>query len=341
MEPVSVKKLMNVAYLTIDPDSSLQSVATQMIESRLSCMVVVEQQRPIGIVTERDMVHLLHRAFTDKNIGKAKARDVMSSPPVVIEEHASMFDALVLTQARRIRHLPVVDNQGLIKGILSHVDLAQAHLHVVEIQREMIEQAVERETTHLKRINQQLLHANGQLKELSMVDALMRIGNRRAMEVDLSYTHNAAVRYKRSYSVVLFDIDYFKQYNDHYGHAEGDEALRKIGKFMLESIRTADRLYRYGGEEILLILPETNIDGAKVLADRIVQRFADMQIPHVKSSLAILTLSAGVGYLDLNGGACASWHPVVSEADQRLYEAKRNGRNQVFAMESGTAKKAS
>jgi diguanylate cyclase (GGDEF)-like protein len=77
------------------------------------------------------------------------------------------------------------------------------------------------------------------------------------MELDLYHTHFAAARYQRCYAVVLFDVDYFKLYNDRYGHARGDKALQQISRFLKETIRKSDRVYRYGGEELLLLLPDT------------------------------------------------------------------------------------
>lgn len=334
MEQVSVKKLMSASYLTALPGDRVMDVARGMKENRKSCTVIVEKQKPIGIVTERDMLHFLCHAFASQQLDNIQVMDIMSGSPIVLDENASLFDALVLTQARQIRHLPVVDESGCIKGILTYTDLAHAHLHIIEVQREMIERAVERETDHLKRMNQALLQANKQLKELSMEDALMGIGNRRAMEVDLSYTHNAALRYKHPYSVVLFDVDNFKQYNDHYGHGEGDRVLRKISDFLFASIRNADRLYRYGGEEILLILPETTIAGALVLANRLVEGLAAERIEHELSPFKFLTMSGGIGCLSQET-PMQKWQMVVNQADNNLYIAKRNGRNQIGFPQSG------
>jgi diguanylate cyclase (GGDEF)-like protein len=146
------------------------------------------------------------------------------------------------------------------------------------------------------------------------------------MEVDLEYTHCQAVRYNRSYSVALFDVDYFKLYNDFYGHKGGDTVLRRISEHLQKNIRTCDRLYRYGGEEILLLMPETTLYGALVLADRILASLADQNIPHEKSSLGIVTLSCGVAsQVEKNG--YDNWEDLVDLADRGLYASKNNGRN--------------
>ena len=159
-----------------------------------------------------------------------------------------------------------------------------------------------------------------------MVDALTGLGNRRAMEVDLEHTHVQAVRYNRSYAVALFDIDFFKLYNDHYGHKAGDDALRTVSGQLLSCIRKCDRLYRYGGEEILMLLPETSLYGALILVDRILAGFADLNIPHEKSSFGFVTLSCGVAsQVEENG--YDKWEGLVDLADRGLYASKRGGRN--------------
>jgi diguanylate cyclase (GGDEF)-like protein len=171
-----------------------------------------------------------------------------------------------------------------------------------------------------------LLRANEQLKSLSLLDPLTGLGNRRAMEVDLVQTHSQAARYNRPYSVALFDVDHFKQYNDRYGHKAGDTALRRISEHLLKSIRICDRLYRYGGEEILLIMPETTLYGALILADRILASFSELNIPHEISSYRFVTLSCGVAsQVEVNG--YDSWEELVDLADRGLYASKNNGRN--------------
>lgn len=170
------------------------------------------------------------------------------------------------------------------------------------------------------------MHAEILVPSLMLVDSLTGLGNRRAMEVDLEHTHSQALRYNRSYSVALFDVDHFKLYNECYGHKAGDTALQRISEHLIKSIRTCDRLYRYGGEEILLIMPETTLYGALILADRILVSLADLNIPHEKSLHSFVTLSCGVAsQVEVNG--YGSWEDLVDLADRGLYASKNNGRN--------------
>jgi len=302
-------------------EANLPDVIQSMIDNRYSCMIVVEKDTPIGIITERDIVRLMGMFISERPQGGVNIRvaDVMSVPVATISEDTTLFEALVISTAQKIRHLPVVDAAGKLIGLVTQSDLARAHFRIYEKQREIIEQSVYKRT-------QELLQSNEQLKSLSLLDSLTGLGNRRAMEVDLEHTHSQAVRYKRSYSVALYDVDQFKLYNDHYGHKGGDSALRLISEHLLQSIRTCDRLYRYGGEEILLIMPETNLNGALILANRILEGLADKKIPHEKSLYGVLTLSCGVAsQVETNG--YESWEALVDLADRGLYASKNNGRN--------------
>lgn len=121
------------------------------------------------------------------------------------------------------------------------------------------------------------------------------------------------------------DIDWFKQYNDHYGHVHGDAALRHVAKLLGVNVnRPTDVAARYGGEEFVVLLPETDLAGARNVAEKIRHALFDSQYAHAGSPLGVLTLSAGVSEL-------ASTHDLLESADQRLYRAKQQGRNGIDA----------
>jgi diguanylate cyclase (GGDEF)-like protein len=172
----------------------------------------------------------------------------------------------------------------------------------------------------LERVNLELLG-------MSLTDALTGLGNRRRMDEDLARVHADAQRVGRPYSVALFDIDHFKLFNDHYGHLGGDEALRRVGQRLSEVLRQGESVYRYGGEEFLLLLPGCAAEGAAAAAERCRRAVEDAAIPHrARPTLPpFVTLS----------GAVASWTPAVEmsvpelldQVDGALYEAKSAGRN--------------
>ena len=325
MQDIYVKSLMTTTVATTPPEAELVAVIQAMLDHHYSCMVVLEEEVPVGIVTERDFIRLLAER-DDSAVRNRKVTDVMTRPVITVTEETSLFDALVTITSHNIRHLPVVSSAGNLVGLVSLANLAKSQFHVFERQREIIEYSITVRT-------RQLIEANEKLKVLSMVDGLLDIGNRRAMEVDLECSHAQSVRYHRDYSVALFDIDFFKRYNDFYGHLAGDIALRKVAKHLQGSIRKADRLYRYGGEEILLLLPETSLAGAEILVGRILERLESLAVPHQMSPHNVLTMSCGIACQTSDGSKGKNWREVVALADKGLYQAKQEGRNRYVALE--------
>jgi diguanylate cyclase (GGDEF)-like protein len=176
----------------------------------------------------------------------------------------------------------------------------------------------------------QLEHANLTLVELSLNDALTGLGNRRRMEEDLERTHARSLRVERAYAIALFDIDHFKLYNDHYGHLAGDEALRQVARCLDKATRTGESVYRYGGEEFLLLIPECSSNGdAAVAAERIRRAVLEMARPHDvrPTSPPVVTVSGGVSCW--TPGGAVSVTALLNQADEALFEAKAAGRNRV------------
>lgn len=322
VQEIPITDLMTASVELVAPDTCLKRVVKKMRDNGHSCVIVGEAGVPTGIVTERDLVKMLDRMMADASMPEHRVDEIMAREPHTVHIGQSLFDALAITRAERIRHLPVVDNEDKLVGLLTQTDLANAHFHVIEKQREIIERAIEQQTGELKEANEQL-HA------MSMEDALLGIGNRRAMEVDLEHTHAVMQRYNHPYTLALIDIDHFKLFNDHYGHLEGDACLQKVSQLLEKTIRKSDRLYRYGGEEFLLLLPDTPQGGATVLANRLVENLYAAAIPHCKSSYGVVTISIGIASCPAISCETGTWKQVVEQADKSLYLAKSSGRNQV------------
>jgi two-component system chemotaxis response regulator CheY len=178
-------------------------------------------------------------------------------------------------------------------------------------------------------IRAELEQANLDLNERSLTDALTGLGNRRRMEEDLRRAHARALRIGRPYGMTLFDIDHFKLYNDHYGHLAGDETLRQVAQCFNRETRGGESVYRYGGEEFLLVLPDCTIDDAVAAARRICRAVTDQAIPHVArpSSPPVVTLSGGVSCW--TPGSALSVPELLREADDALFRAKSDGRNRI------------
>jgi diguanylate cyclase (GGDEF)-like protein len=159
--------------------------------------------------------------------------------------------------------------------------------------------------------------------EQAVTDALTGLLNRYGLQRTLQHEQAEARRYQRPLSCVLIDLDHFKTVNDTYGHAAGDIALQQIAGILTKAVRGSDMVFRYGGEEFLVLLPETNLEGAMALAEKI-RLAADAQL-FGGGHIFPLTLSAGVASLfDHESG-----HDMIARADMALYNAKALGRNRV------------
>jgi diguanylate cyclase (GGDEF)-like protein len=173
-------------------------------------------------------------------------------------------------------------------------------------------------------IYQTMLHeAMGKLQEASDRDGLTGIFNRRCIEKSLMIAWDRAQRHGERLALILTDIDHFKQVNDRYGHPAGDETIRSVCQILASGLRCSDLLGRYGGEEFLMILPQTGVDGATVLAERLRQTVAQTAIACNDLTLKV-TLSLGVTELRPD---TKTYEQLVHEADKALYASKLAGRN--------------
>ncbi|SMC20357.1 diguanylate cyclase (GGDEF) domain-containing protein [Andreprevotia lacus DSM 23236] len=165
-----------------------------------------------------------------------------------------------------------------------------------------------------------------QLRVLAQVDGLTGIANRRRFDEMLSAEWLRCARQGEPLSLILIDVDFFKRYNDHYGHQMGDTCLRQVAHALADAVhRSHDLLARYGGEEFVCLLPDTDADGAAHIGELMLERIRALRLPHAQSDVAEwITVSAG----------CASVLPepgqdpalLIALADQRLYRAKQQGR---------------
>ena len=175
------------------------------------------------------------------------------------------------------------------------------------------------------------------LARLSLLDGLTGIPNRRAFDDYYQREWKRALRCKRELSILLVDIDYFKGYNDAYGHLAGDDCLRRLSVGLSASLsRPADFMARYGGEEFIGVLPETDCCGALVIAEEMRCKVEALGIPHVSSPLSqLVTVSVGVASMVPERGVDAA--ELISIADKALYRAKSEGRNRVVCEEMSSA----
>jgi diguanylate cyclase (GGDEF)-like protein len=166
------------------------------------------------------------------------------------------------------------------------------------------------------------------LREWVYTDGLTEVCNRRYFDERIVSEWGRAARQGVPLSVIMLDVDYFKRYNDHYGHQAGDDCLRRVAAAVKSGLRRpGDLIARYGGEEFVCLLPDTDAAGALTLAELLAQRVRDAAIEHAASSVAkVVTVSLGVCTKPAQGAGSAS--ALLREADAQLYQAKAAGRNQ-------------
>ena len=184
-------------------------------------------------------------------------------------------------------------------------------------------------TGSLRERNRQLRDARRQLTALANVDELTGLGNRRLVNSVLQKEINRARRAGAEISLILLDVDYFKYYNDTYGHPAGDKVLQKLADIMQRaSTRAGELVARYGGEEFLLVLPGASSDSALRTAERLQEMILEEQIPHGTSEIADqITVSQGVITVRPDGAQEAN--DLIAMADSALYKAKDAGRNTI------------
>ena len=193
-------------------------------------------------------------------------------------------------------------------------------------------------TSHTRELEQQiaertadLSEANRKLQLLSEIDGLTGIANRRKFDIELDMAWRRAVREQQPVALLMLDIDHFKEYNDQYGHQEGDCCLQRVAEVLSSSIqRAGDLVARYGGEEFVAILPGLTIQSAGEIAEKIRLAVENLRMPHSGNTLAsIVTISIGVASMIPNPEAQPA--ALIHQADDCLYKAKHAGRNRVVA----------
>ncbi len=317
-----ISQFMNRDVLSGEPSMSVSAVVAEMSARGHSALVVCEEGTPVGVITESDVVRVLDRSLAGEDFSNALAGDVMTSPIRTLCETSTMGEVMRVMNERRFRRVPIVDDKNQLSGIVNVMDLQSATNAVLERRGRDLEVAVMERTAELQA-------ANKKLEQLSVLDALTGLLNRRAMGEKLDEIHHLSRRYGNPYSVLLLDIDHFKDYNDTLGHVAGDQALIGVANLLRDAVRSCDFVYRYGGEEFLILMPETDDESVETVAERIRASTEALEISHPNSSTGpFVTIS--VGHTSAGGPGAPTretWNEVVEAADRALYAAKARGRN--------------
>lgn len=193
------------------------------------------------------------------------------------------------------------------------------------LQQAQLQRQLEATNVALAQANQELEAANAALAELVSIDSLTSLANRRCFDERLDWEWRRLARSQQPLSLILLDIDFFKRYNDTYGHQAGDACLQQVAHALQSTInRPGDLAARYGGEEFVIVLPNTDADGAMHIAEKVRQQVSALQIPHICSDSGCITLSAGVACTIPQAHTQAI--ALLKAADQAMYAAKAAGR---------------
>ena len=203
----------------------------------------------------------------------------------------------------------------------------EVNLNYLEFDDQEYNCAIARDVSERKRIEIQLRDANQELQRLASIDSLTQLANRRRFDEHLNLEWRRMLREQKPLSLILCDVDYFKKYNDFHGHQLGDNCLKDVAQTINKSIRRpGDLAARYGGEEFVVILPNTNAEGALCVAEAIRNSLEEIKVPHGRSQVSeYVTLSLGVSSIYPTEGQLAEH--LIKQADEALYKAKKQGRN--------------
>jgi two-component system cell cycle response regulator len=173
---------------------------------------------------------------------------------------------------------------------------------------------------------------NRRLEQLALTDPLTKVLNRRALTERLAAEVGRVNRYESMVSLMLIDLDHFKNVNDNYGHLVGDDVLTEMAALLQGAIRAVDVVARYGGEEFVVVLPETGAAGAAAFAERL-RELVELH-PFTRGTEGTLHLTASIGVASYPAPGIDSAEDLLASADQALYRAKADGRNRVRGMEA-------
>jgi diguanylate cyclase (GGDEF)-like protein len=308
--------------------------------------VLIAEDSAMGcFVLQRTIEELGHTCTVATNGLEAWEKFQLELPDVVISEWL-MPGLAGPDLCRRIRNRPdtpyayfvlmtvLREKEQALEGVQSGadgylpkpVDPLDLEICLIVAERTVsLQRSLFQKTAELEQVNRDLFAT-------SRTDALTRIGNRLRLHEDLARLENEAERYGRRFSIAMCDLDHFKKYNDALGHLAGDKALRAVAQILSRECRSSDSVYRYGGEELAVIMAAQPLQAAGTALERIRRAVEARNIEHPASPTApYLTISVGVAAR--RPGDASDGRDVLNRADEALYKAKAKGRNRVILAE--------
>jgi diguanylate cyclase (GGDEF)-like protein len=280
----------------VEEGSTLKEAANFMSSNKTSVVLVRDKEfNYIGIITESDFTRKV--VAKECSVNTAIVDSVMSTPVKTIKGSTTMAEANKKMLRSGIRHLAVVEKEEFV-GLLSAINFFSYFENVEKY-----------------------------LGDLAVNDGLTGIHNRRHFDEIINIEWKRAKREKSPLSLIMLDIDYFKKYNDTYGHQAGDECLIKVATALSDSMRRpADLVARYGGEEFVIVLPNVELNEATKFSEKIRADIEDLKIEHRLSSISPF-ITASLGVASILPSNDSTHEALLQSADKALYNAKIRGRN--------------
>jgi diguanylate cyclase (GGDEF)-like protein len=299
------------ATTTYENTSTIQAIRLMKDNNSDSIIIIDDEHKALGIFTTKDFINLIHlNADLHKPISS-----YMTKPVCTLSENSTISEAIDFIRDKHFKRIVVTNENNEITGILTQKELLRI------IYNKWID-FIKEEGNRISKINEELLSKANKLEEKASFDFLTKLYNRRKFNSFLEYEISKANRYKEQHlSLLLVDIDYFKNVNDTFGHLVGDNILQEVSKILTICSRDTDIVARWGGEEFILMLPQTNIEQAILVAEKLratVEKHKFDEIKHI-------TCSIGVAQFHRNEDK----DTLFKRVDSALYKAKKTGRNKV------------
>lgn len=299
------------ATTTYENTSTIQAIKMMKDNNSDSIIIIDDNHKAIGIFTTKDFITLIYK---DSNLNKP-INLYMSKPVYTLNEDSTISEAIDFIRDKHFKRIVVTNDEDEITGILTQKELLRI------IYNKWID-FIKEEGNRISKINEELLSKTSRLEEKASFDFLTKLYNRRKFNTFIEYEISKANRYKEQHlSLLIVDIDYFKSVNDIHGHLVGDNILQEVSKVLTVCSRDTDIVARWGGEEFVLMLPQTNVEQAFLVA----QKLRATIEKHKFDVVSHITCSIGVTQFQKNEDK----DTLFKRVDSALYKAKKAGRNRV------------
>lgn len=313
-------KALQYQYLIVDEERMENHFASLENKNSLAVQCFI-QNRSLVFRTRDDIKNVLHQT-PSSTIGSVM--NSMMFVPLVIEDKAIG----IITIQNRADHAYNEQSLKTLETLAAYIAIA--------IRNTQKNNALKAQIEEKSSIQNELAKLNKELQDLSEIDGLTGIANRRHFDEFYEYEFKRCLRSNEWISLMMLDIDHFKEYNDHYGHLQGDEIIILIAKLIAKHAkRSSDLAVRFGGDEFIVVLSNTPLEDAHRIALVIQKEISELTLLHEHSPIAS-TISLSIGIASLIPSTECSTNALLEKADQALYKAKGNGRNQIQIYKEST-----